>query len=133
MPIALSDHGVQMTAKTMKQFFKDLGIKQLFARYQTPTDNAFIESWFKMLKWDELRYKDYTTFYELEEVITQIIRVYNTIRYHGGIGYVTPEQRHQGQDQAILSKRAERKKQARAYRLAINRGQILPLETSQAA
>lgn len=94
MPLALSDHGVQMTAKSMKQFFKDLGIKQVFARYQTPTDNAFIEAWFKILKWDELRYKDYTTFYELEEVITQIIRVYNTIRYHGGIGYVTPEQRH---------------------------------------
>ena len=36
MPLALSDHGVQMMAKTMKQFFKKLGIRQLFARYQTP-------------------------------------------------------------------------------------------------
>lgn len=133
MPLALSDHGVQMTAKSMKQFFKDLGIKQLFARYQTPTDNAFIEAWFKILKWDELHYKDYTTFYELEEVIGQIIRVYNTLRYHGGIGYVTPEQRHTGQDKAILAARAERKNQARAHRLAVNRGESLPLKSSQAA
>lgn len=133
MPLALSDHGVQMTAKTMKQFFKDLGIKQLFARYQTPTDNAFIEAWFKILKWDELRYKDYTTFYELEEVITQITRVYNTLRYHGGIDYVTPEQRHTGQDRIILAQRAERKNIARAHRLAVNRCQSLPSEVSQAA
>jgi len=38
MPTALSDHGVQMARKSAKQFFKDLGIKQLFARYKTPTD-----------------------------------------------------------------------------------------------
>lgn len=133
MPTALSDHGVQITAKTMKQFFKDLGIKQLFSRYQTPTDNAFIEAWFKLLKWDELRYKDYTTFYELEEVITQIIKAYNTVRYHGGIEYVTPEQRHTGQDQAILAARKERKALARAHRLARNRSQSLPLQVSQAA
>ena len=52
LPIALSDHGVQMAKKTAKQFFKDLGIKQLFARYQTPQDNAWIESWFRILKYD---------------------------------------------------------------------------------
>ena len=33
MPTALSDHGVQMAKKSAKQFFKDLGIRQLFARY----------------------------------------------------------------------------------------------------
>ena len=43
---ALSDHGSQMKAKSMAQFFKDLGISQLFARYQTPTDNAWIRSLF---------------------------------------------------------------------------------------
>ena len=133
MPLALSDHGVQMTAKSMKQFFKELGIRQLFARYQTPTDNAFIETWFKILKCDELPYKDFTNFYELEEVITKIIKVYNSLRYHGGIGYVTPEQRHTGQDQTILALRAERKSFARAFRLAVNRGQSLLLEISQAA
>jgi putative transposase len=133
MPVALSDHGVQMKAKTMKQFFKDLGIKQLFARYQTPTDNAFIESWFKILKCNELPYKDYTNFYELEEVVFEIIKAYNTLRYHGGIGYVTPEQRHTGQDQTILALRAERKNLARANRLVRNRGHYLPADASQAA
>lgn len=35
MPIPLSDHGVQMAKKSARQFFRDLGIEQLFARYQT--------------------------------------------------------------------------------------------------
>ncbi len=47
MPIALSYHGVQMAKKSAKQFFKELGVKQLFARYKTSTDNAWIESWFR--------------------------------------------------------------------------------------
>jgi len=48
-----------MTAKSIKQFFKDVSIRQLFARYQTPTDNVFIETWFKILKCDELPYRGF--------------------------------------------------------------------------
>ncbi len=47
-PLALSDHGVQMAKETAKEFFRDLGIKQLFARYQIPEDNSWIESWFRI-------------------------------------------------------------------------------------
>lgn len=96
LPTALSDHGVQMAKKTARQFFRDLGIGQLFARYQTPTDNAWVESWFRILKYDWLRFKDYVSFDELESILGEFIRFYNTQRYHGAIGYVTPEQRHNG-------------------------------------
>lgn len=72
LPVALSDHGVQMAKKTVKQFFTDLGIEQLFARYQTPEDNAWIESWFRILKYDWLRFKDYISFYQLEGMIREL-------------------------------------------------------------
>jgi putative transposase len=121
MPTALSDHGVQMAQKSAKQFFKDLGIKQLFARYQTPKDNAWIESWFRILKHDWLKYKDYISFAQLEDIVANFINVYNNIRYHGAIGYVTPEQKHSGQAEEILARRAERKRLARERRLAVNR------------
>lgn len=135
-PVALSDHGVQMAKKTAKQFFKDLGIKQLYARYQTPQDNAWIESWFRMLKYDCLRYKDYVSFSQLSEIISQIITYYNTQRYHGSIGYVTPEQMHNGQAELILTERKIRKEIARKMRLSINRqhNQInLPASTHSTA
>jgi len=123
LPTALSDHGVQMAKKTARQFFRDLGIGQLFARYQTPTDNAWIESWFRILKYDCLRFKDYVSFDELESILEEFIRFYNTQRYHGAIGYVTPEQRHNGTDKEILARREAKKLWARRQRLERNSNQ----------
>ena len=123
MPLALSDHGVQMAKKTAKKFFKDLGIKQLFARYQTPKDNAWIESWFRILKYDWLRYKDCVSFSQLKDIIAKFIYIYNHERYHGSIDYVTPEQKHSGQADRVLKARAERKRQARLIRIEFNRNQ----------
>lgn len=120
LPTALSDHGVQMAKKTARQFFKDLGISQLFARYQTPTDNSWIETWFRILKYDWLRFKDYVSFDQLKAILAQFIFFYNTQRYHGAIGYVTPEQKHTGRDQILLAQRAAKKIQARKIRLEIN-------------
>ena len=133
LPTALSDHGVQMARKTAKQFFKDLGIKQLFARYQTPQDNAWIESWFRILKYDWLQYKDYDSLDQLKGIIRHFIAVYNTQRYHGAIGYVTPEQKHTGEAEQILKERSERKRMARLHRLNINRHSVGQSEWKKAA
>ena len=80
-----------MAKKTANQFFKDMGIKQLFARYQMPQVNAWIESWFRILKYDWLRYKDCVSFKQIKEIIRQFVIIYNTQRHHSAIGYVTPE------------------------------------------
>jgi putative transposase len=133
MPTALSDHGVQMAKKSARQFFRDLGIKQLFARYQTPQDNAWIESWFRILKYDWLRYKDYVSFDHLKTIIRQFVDVYNTQRYHSAIGYVTPEQKHSGQAEEILKARSERKRLARLHRLKVNREHVSQIEWRKAA
>ncbi len=86
-----------------------MGIKQLFARYQTPQDNPWIEYWFRILKYDCLRYKDYVIFDQIKAIIRLFVVVYNTQRYHGPIGYVTPEQNHTVQAKEILKDRAELK------------------------
>lgn len=121
MPQALSDHGVQMAKKTAKQFFRDLGISQLFARYQTPKDNAWIESWFRILKHDWLKYKDYVTFDELEVMLGTFIEYYNNQRYHGSIEYVTPSQKHNGEADRVLAEREVRKDKARQKRLEVSK------------
>ncbi len=118
--MGLSDHGVQMAKKTAKEFFRDLGIKQLFARYQTPEDNAWIESWFRILKYDWLRYKDYVTFEGLRVILGIFIDYYNSKRYHGSIGYVTPFQMHSGDAERVLEERRQRKEKARIRRLEVN-------------
>ena len=132
-PLALSDHGVQMAKKTAREFFRDLGIKQLFARYQTPEDNSWIESWFRILKYDWLRFKDYMSFSQLEGLIGEFIDVYNRFRYHGAIGYVTPVQKHSGEAGEILRARFERRRLARLSRLEINRNSMNQIQWRLAA
>lgn len=123
---ALSDHGSQMTAHSMGDFFRRLQIDQLFARYQTPTDNAWIETWFRLFKYDWLRFQEVFSFHQLEALIAQFVTYYNERRYHGAIGYVTPQQRHTGQDEPVRQARQQRKDQARQLRLETHRSPILP-------
>ncbi|MDI7260464.1 MAG: integrase core domain-containing protein [Thermodesulfobacteriota bacterium] len=109
------------------------GIKQLFARYQTPEDNSWIESWFRILKYDWLRFKDYMSFTQLERMIEDFIDGYSRLRYHGAIGYVTPDQRHSGEAEAVLEARFERKRVARLKRLEINRNSKNQIQWKMAA
>jgi len=119
---ALSDNGTQMKAKTMREFFRDLGIEQVFARPHTPEDNAYIESWFATAKCERLNA-------ELEScndplraraVIEEFVRYYNEERLHQGIGFVTPVERHEGRDGALLEARKQGLAEARRSRPVVN-------------
>jgi hypothetical protein len=76
---------------------------------------------------------DYVSFDKLKSIIDQFITIYNTRRYHGAIGYVTPEQKHTGQAEGILKERSERKCLARLHRLNVNRQSVSQLEWKKAA
>jgi hypothetical protein len=52
---------------------------------------------------------------------TAYFNYYNNERLHGKIGYVTPVQRHRGEDKAILALRRERLIDVRKKRLLMNR------------
>ncbi len=57
----------------------------------------------------------------------------NTKRYHDGIGYAIPEQKHTGQAEEILKERYKRKLLARLHRLKVNRQSVSQLEWKKAA
>lgn len=121
MPLAFSDHGSPMKAKSIRQFFKDLGIVQEFSRCQTPEDNALMEVWFKTLKYEKLYREETENPVQTRETVEGFIDFYNNERLHQGIGYVTPQQKHSGEDVKILAERQKRKEEARRKRLEINR------------
>jgi putative transposase len=116
-----NDRGTQMKAKPFKKFLEDLGISQKFARPQTPNDNPFVESLFSTTK-GALDYPGTFTD-DVEAIIyfTAYFDFYNNVRRHGKIGYVTPAQRHCGEDKAILALRSDRLAKARKIRLQKNR------------
>jgi len=117
----VNDRGAQMKAKPFKTFLTGLGITQLFARPRTPNDNPFVESLFATTK-VAIEYPG--KFADDIEALTYFVgyfNFYNNDRRHGKIGYVTPVQRHTGEDKAILALRYHRCAEARKERLKRNR------------
>jgi len=116
-----NDRGVQMKAKPMVRMLVDLGISQKFSRPRTPSDNPFVESLFATTKGAPEYPGEFRDDIEGYAYFAPYFDFYNNVRLHGKIGYVTPAQRHCGEDKAILALRAERLVLAREKRLNRNR------------
>jgi len=92
----------------------------------TPTDQAWIETLFGHVKaeWPHLDRIDDPAVLRAE---LEVVRVrYNTVRLHAGIGYVTPEDEHQGRGPAIRKARRDGLDAARARRIAYHRNSQPP-------
>jgi len=116
-----NDRGTQMKAKPFKKFLEDHGISQKFARPRTPNDNPFVESLFATTKGSPEYPDTFTDDVEAITYFTAFFDFYNNVLLHGAIGYVTPAQRHRGEDKAILALRSASLVEARRLRLLRNR------------
>ena len=128
--LALSDNGPQMTSGSTREFMALCAIHQHFGRPGTPTDQAWIESLFGHVKaeWPHLnQIRDPAV---LRAELALVRERYNGVRLHAGIGYVTPNDEHQGRGPAIRKAREAGLEQARLQRLAWHREHRQP-EPSQ--
>jgi putative transposase len=121
-PAVINDRGAQMKAKTIKQMFTDLGMDQRYARPRTPNDNPFVESLFKTAKYHPDYPKRFRHLEDAEAYFDSFFNWYNTVHLHSGIGFVTPENKHNGLADEIFFRRKKAKKQAREARLRANQG-----------
>jgi transposase InsO family protein len=101
-----SDNGPAMKGKTLLATMQALGIVPSFSRPHVSDDNPFSEALFRTLKYRP----DYPDgpFVSLEAAQTWVdgfVRWYNEDHQHSGIRFVTPAQRHDGSDIAILDNR----------------------------
>ena len=86
-----SDQGVQYTSEEYLKMLRDQGFRISMSARARPGDNAFIESFFKTLKYEEVHLQDYQTWQDvLERVPYFIEEVYNQKRLHSSIGYRPP-------------------------------------------
>jgi transposase InsO family protein len=119
--LAVSDNGPQMTSGSTREFLAVCAIAQHFGRPGTPTDQAWIESLFGHLKVEH----PHLLLIEDAEVLRAELDVrqrhYNNIRLHAGIGYVTPDDEHDGRGKAIRKAREAGLEHARLRRLAWHR------------
>ncbi|AJJ10558.1 integrase core domain protein [Yersinia rohdei] len=113
-PLVLhADNGAAMKSQTLQMKLHELNITPSHSRPRVSNDNAYAESLFRTLKyvptWPSSGFK------KLEEArnwVNKFTRWYNEEHRHSGIRYVTPAERHRGEDRELLKKRDELYRQA---------------------
>jgi transposase InsO family protein len=94
--LAVSDNGAPMTADDTRSFMALCSIAQHFGRPGVPTDQAPIESFFGHIKTDWPHLEDIADPEILGAELQRVRREYNGVRLHAAIGYVTPNDEHEG-------------------------------------
>ena len=102
-----SDNGSPMKGLTMLATLEKLGVMPSFSRPSVSDDNPFSESLFKTLKYHPTfpRMKCFASIDEARLWSAQFEQWYNHQHLHSALKFVTPNQRHTGEDKAILAKR----------------------------
>jgi len=109
-----SDNGSPMKSATMLAKLQALGVMPSFSRPSVSNDNPFSESLFKTLKYrPEYPEKPFENIVEARDWAHRFVNWYNTEHLHSGICFVTPEDRHAGNDYKILENRHQIYQKAR--------------------
>ncbi len=110
-----SDNGSPMKGATMLATLQHLGVVPSFSRPSVSNDNPYSESLFRTLKYrPEYPEQAFTDLQAARIWVEGFVAWYNTVHLHSAIQFVTPEQRHTGEDETILSKRKQVYRQAKA-------------------
>lgn len=103
-----SDNGSPMKGSSLQVKLAELDIKPSFSRPRVSNDNAFAESIFKTVKYrPNYPYNGFAVIEDAQEWVGSFADWYNEEHQHSGIKYVTPNQRHTGEDIKILKQRKE--------------------------
>jgi putative transposase len=88
-----SDQGVQYCSEDYIELLTEWKFQISMSRKGNPYDNAWTESFMKILKYEEIYLSEYETY---EDVVNRLPRfieeIYNRKRIHSSIGYLTPEE-----------------------------------------
>ncbi len=114
-PVLHGDNGSTLKATTVLAMLQWLGVKPSYSRPRVSDDNAYAEALFRTAKYrPEFPAQGFADLDAARRWACDFVHWYNVEHRHSGIRYVSPEQRHAGDDHAILAARHALYQQARA-------------------
>lgn len=101
-----SDNGSPMKGATMLSTLQRLGVIPSFSRPSVSDDNPYSEALFKTLKYHpQFPDQPFNSLQEAREWVAGFQHWYNHVHRHSALKFVTPAQRHHGEEESILKKR----------------------------
>jgi putative transposase len=101
-----SDNGSPMKGATMLSTLQRLGVMPSFSRPSVSDDNPYSEALFKTLKYHPgFPDKPFDSLQEAREWVAGFQHWYDQVHRHSALKFVTPAQRHLGEDGVILEQR----------------------------
>lgn len=101
-----SDNGSPMKGATMLATLQQLGVMPSLSRPSVSNDNPYSEALFKTLKYrPEYPLQPFSELAQARAWVDAFVTWYNQEHRHSSIRFVTPEQRHNGEDKALLAQR----------------------------
>lgn len=105
----LSDNGPSYVSAELREYLADRQIGQVRGKPYHPQTQGKIERYHRSMK-NLILLDVYHSPEELERMIGRWVEYYNFMRYHEGIGNVTPADKYFGRDKEILERREQIKK-----------------------
>ena len=110
-----SDNGSPMKGATMLATLQKLGVMPSFSRPSVSNDNPYSESLFKTLKYHPgFPDKPFDCIENARGWVAGFQNWYNEVHHHSALKFVTPGQRHRGEDITILEERQQLYEAAKA-------------------
>ncbi len=101
-----SDRGAPMVSATLLGMLEFLQIERSYSRPRVSDDNPYSESLFRTAKYrPEYPSKPFGSLAEARAWVDRFVSWYNFEHRHSQIGFVTPDQRHRGEDVDLLERR----------------------------
>ena len=101
-----SDNGAPMKGATMLATLQRLGVVPSFSRPSVSNDNPFSEALFKTLKYQpDFPRQPFDSLDTARQWVCGFVRWYNEEHHHSALKFVTPAQRHRGEDAKLLTDR----------------------------
>jgi len=112
-----TDNGSPMKGRTLKATLEWLQIKPSYSRPRVSNDNPYSEALFRTCKYRPVYPPEgFADLQAARDWVAAFVRWYNDEHRHSAIRYVTPTERHDGRDHAILAHRKAIYEQARQHR-----------------